>query len=140
MDLHPKTKAPVRELEIEVPDEPINPVEPVEPLDNQLEGGEEEKPEEGLEEYNDDGWPFYTKLVNRYPKSSIWFFLILGLCIMRAASTFVIVMAFLSLVTRVVQVVGFFIPGKASVIVSYVGFGITAAFYFLMLGGALVIG
>ena len=121
------------------------PVEPEGPetLDNQFEGGEEQsedKQEDGLDVYDDDGLPFPAKVVNRLPKTSIWFFLTLGLCIMRAASTFVIIMAFFSLISGAVQIAGVFIPKKFSFIVSSVGVGITAFFYFLMLGSALVIG
>ncbi len=106
---------------------------------DQFEGGDEE--EEENDPYDDEGQPFYAKVVNRNSKASIWFFLTLGLCIMRAASTFVIVMAFFSLIARAVQIVGFFIPKQpVKFIVSAVGVGITAFFLFLMLGSALVIG
>ena len=118
----------------------FDPAEPAGPQElDQFEGGDEEQEEN--DPYDDEGQPFYAKVVNRNSKASIWFFLTLGLCIMRAASTFVIIMAFFSLISRAVQIVGFFIPKQpVKFIVSAVGVGITAFFYFLMLGSALVIG
>ena len=81
---------------------------------------DEDVDEEDYDGYEDDGLPFFTQVVNRYPKSIIWVFMIFAMASARAAVPFAIAMAYLTLIGRGVQIIGV-ITNKP--IISYVGYG-----------------
>jgi hypothetical protein len=81
------------------------PAEELGPQLDQFEGGEGQDGGDAAElkeidEFGDVGDAFYSRAVNRFPKSSIWMFVVIALAAMRAATPFVIVVAFLSLLAR----------------------------------------
>ena len=53
-------------------------------------------------EFEDEGKPFFSVAVNRYPKAAGWFFVAIAFVAMRSATTFVIILAFLTLITRAI--------------------------------------
>ena len=59
--------------------------------------------EETNEFYNTN---FLVLAVKNYQKSSIWWCLVVALCAMRAATPFTVFLAYMSLVCRIIQVVG----------------------------------
>ena len=81
---------------------------------------EDDEGPEDLDGYDDDGLPFFTQIVNRYPKSIIWYFMVMAFAGARAATPFGIAMAYLSLIGRAVQIIGAFTNKP---IVSYIGYG-----------------
>ncbi len=99
---------------------------------------------EDQEEYADEGATPWFVIANRYPKASFWFYIVLGFAAMRAATTFIIVVSFLTLPVRGLQLVGIFIPkvGKHPIgkYVSMVGYGLSTFFNFLIIGACLVKG
>ena len=76
--------------------------------------------DEDLDGYDDAHLPFFSQIVNRYPKSINWFFMVVTFCAMRAGTPFAISLVYLSLISRAVQIVGTFVNKP---IVAYVGYG-----------------
>ncbi|CAI2380768.1 unnamed protein product [Moneuplotes crassus] len=85
--------------------------------------------EETFDGYDDDGKPFFTKVVNRFPKTSCFYFMILALAAARAATPFGIVLAYFSLIGRIMQIVGAFVEKP---ILGFIGYGITAGLMFIL--------
>ena len=85
-------------------------------------GEDDEDAEEDFDGYDDEGKPFFTQIVNRYPKKIIWYFMVLAFASARAATPFAITMAYLSLIAHAVQIVGAFVNKP---IVGFVGYGIS---------------
>lgn len=114
----------------------------LDPAENQFEGGAHENsdPVEDTMEYNDEDSTVWRKVVNRFPKATIWFWLALGMTAMRAATGFIITVAFFSIVTRLVQVVSVFVPKPYGQYVGMVGYGLTGFFHFIMFFSCLVKG
>ena len=95
---------------------------------------------ERWQEFDDDGKAFFGKIVNRFPKSTIWFFLALCLCAVRASHTFIIIIAWVSVLFWIIQAAAWFIPKGIGKYVSFVFYGFDVILYFLMFGEAFIKG
>jgi hypothetical protein len=96
---------------------------------------EDDEEDEDLDGYDEEGSPFFTQVVSRFPKSICWFFMILAFAAARAATPFGVACAYLSLIGRIVQVVGAFTKKN---IISYIGYGITFFFIFILYFVAMI--
>ena len=64
-------------------------------------GGEDVDPEEEeFDEYDDEGSAFWHRVYVRFPKTSIWLYTAIMFAAMRSATTFVIILAFLTIPAR----------------------------------------
>jgi hypothetical protein len=93
------------------------------PPQAQRKDSDDEGDAEDFDGYDDESLPFFSQIVNRYPKSINWYFMVLAFAAARAATSFGVTLAYLSLIGRIVQVVGAFTNKP---IVCYIGFGISA--------------
>eukprot|EP00345_Euplotes_harpa_P003603 CAMPEP_0168331060 /NCGR_PEP_ID=MMETSP0213-20121227/8106_1 /TAXON_ID=151035 /ORGANISM="Euplotes harpa, Strain FSP1.4" /LENGTH=152 /DNA_ID=CAMNT_0008334759 /DNA_START=440 /DNA_END=898 /DNA_ORIENTATION=- len=96
---------------------------------------DEDLHDEDPDGYDNEGKPFFTQVVERYPKSIIWYFMLLAFASHRAAVPFAIAIAYLSLIGRAVQIVGAVINKP---LVCYIGYGISV-FILIMLYGVVMI-
>ena len=96
------------------------------------EEGEDEA--EDYDEYDDSGKPLANKIANRYPKSSIWYMVALALAAIRAGTMFAVVIAYLYLVFRALQLIGVVTEKKA---LQYIGFGVCSLFNVMLLMAAM---
>ena len=81
---------------------------------------DEDEDGEDVDGYDDAHLPFFSQIVNRYPKSINWFFMVVTFCAMRAGTPFAIALVYLSLISRAVQIVGTFVNKP---LVAYIGYG-----------------
>ena len=77
---------------------------------------------DNIGKYENDQDPVFSQIVHRFPKTIIWYFLVLAFTATRASTEFGIVMCYLSLIGRAVQVVGIVIKKP---IVSWIGYGLS---------------
>ena len=98
-------------------------------------GDDNEDEEEDFDKYDDDGAPFFNQIVMKYPKSIIWYFLLLAFAAARAATPFGIAMAYISLLGRGVQIIGAF-TGKP--IIGYIGYGISVVVLICLYGNVMI--
>ncbi len=91
--------------------------------------GDDSDEEETFDGYEDDGKPFFTRIVNRFPKTITFYFMVMALAAARAATPFGVVCAYFSLIGRIVQIVGAFVEKP---IIGYVGYGISCGFIVLL--------
>ena len=103
--------------------------------DRQVNKPEEDDEEEDLDGYDDEGSPFFTQVVSRFPKTICWFFMLLAFAAARAATPFGVTCAYLSLIGRIVQVVGAFTKKN---FIGWIGYGITFFFIFLLFFNTMI--
>jgi hypothetical protein len=96
---------------------------PAQARDLQKQSTDDEDEEQDLDGYDDEHLPFFSQIVNRYPKSIDWYFMVVSFCAMRAATPFGIAMAYLILIGKAVQLVGTFVNKP---VVAYAGYGASA--------------
>ena len=97
--------------------------------DRRVKKDEDDEEEEDLDGYDEEGSPFFTQVVSRFPKTICWFFMILAFAAARAATPFGVACAYLSLIGRIVQVVGAFTKKN---IISWIGYAISFFFIFIL--------
>ena len=85
-------------------------------------------------QYENDKDPFFTQVVHRFPKAIIWYFMVLTFTATRASTEFGIVMCYLSLIGRAVQVVGIVIKKP---IISGIGYGLSLIILWMLFGNAM---
>jgi hypothetical protein len=90
---------------------------------------------EGDDDDADETKPLLKLVADKYPMSSVWYMIAIAFCAMRAATSFTVALAYLSIIFRVVQVVGFF---QQKMILAYVGYGVSAFFILLMIFASIV--
>ena len=95
----------------------------------------EDEHAEDLDGYDNEGAPFFSQVVSRYPKSIIWYFMVLAFIAERASTPFGIVICYLSLISRGVQIVGVFLNKP---IISYVGYVLSLLLLIMMFGNAMI--
>ena len=95
---------------------------------------EEGEEAEDVDEYDDEGRPLASKIANRYPKSSVWYMTALALAAIRAGTMFAVVIAYLYLVFRALQLIGVVTEKKA---LQYSGFGVCSLFNVMLLMAAM---
>lgn len=95
---------------------------------------DDDEKEEDLDGYDDEGKPFFTQIVNRMPKSIIFYWMVIGFCAARASTPFVVAMAYLSLIGRGVQIVGAFTQNEK---ISYIGFAASIIIFVIMYFAAM---
>ena len=66
-----------------------------------------------------------SMIANRYPKSSVFYMMSIMLCASRAATSFTVVIAFLTIVFRALQIIG---VATHKNIIAYIGYGVCALF------------
>ena len=96
---------------------------------------DEDEHAEDLDGYDNEGAPFFTQVVHRYPKSIIWYFMVLAFTATRASAPFGIAMCYISLIGRAVQIVGVFLNKP---IISYIGYGLSLLFLIMLYGNAMI--
>ena len=89
---------------------------------------DDDEENEDLDGYDDESLPFFSQVVNRFPKAIDWYYMAITFAGMRAATAFGVTLAYLILISRAVQIVGIFVNKP---VVAYVGYGIT--FFFMIM-------
>lgn len=79
--------------------------------------------------YDDESLPLWNQMVNRYPKSIDWLFMVVTFCAMRAAIPAAIAFAYLTLIAKAVQIIGKVVDKP---IVSYIGYGAYIVFLLIL--------
>lgn len=98
-------------------------------------GEDDDEKEEDLDGYDDEGKPFFTRVVNRFPKSITWYWMVVAFAAARAATPFGVTVGYLLLIPRIVQVVGAFVDKP---LVGYIGYGISVFLMLFLYGIAMI--
>jgi hypothetical protein len=88
------------------------------------------------EEDADETKAIFNLVADKYPMSSIWYMVVIAFCAMRAATGFMVALAYLSLIFRVIQVVSFSV--SKNMMIAYVSYGISSFFIVIMFFAAMV--